>query len=346
MRERVCRRLVVADPVQRRRDVDVVEDGDRARRDRGRALPARAAMHVAAHALVHPADDRADRVIEPVRGQMTEVDDAQPDLRDLVPGQRQLDLGALLLAVLGVLGEVQHASHTAGGERIDVPGIQRVGADDQLREHLGESVALKPIRHLAKPRWRPAPRAGAIGADILESMEQRADIFDLGEPADELRRGPPVRSRGGARRVRVGRRAVSDRARARPGPCSTSPAPPPTATRCGCGSRSRSPDRACAASATPRRRSRSTPVRSPSPAAARSSNRRMSAKTRRSCWSCATGRVTRWCWRSRALLLCRPDCLGLCTICGADLNEAGPDHGHEPAPDPRWAKLSELHLDG
>jgi uncharacterized protein len=46
------------------------------------------------------------------------------------------------------------------------------------------------------------------------------------------------------------------------------------------------------------------------------------------------------------LLLCRPECLGLCTICGADLNEAGPDHGHEPEPDPRWAKLSELRLDG
>jgi uncharacterized protein len=46
------------------------------------------------------------------------------------------------------------------------------------------------------------------------------------------------------------------------------------------------------------------------------------------------------------LLLCRPDCLGLCTTCGADLNEAGPDHGHEAEPDPRWAKLSELHLDG
>jgi hypothetical protein len=28
-----------------------------------------------------------------------------------------------------------------------------------------------------------------------------------------------------------------------------------------------------------------------------------------------------------------------------DLNEAGPDHGHEPEPDPRWAKLSELHFD-
>ena len=47
-----------------------------------------------------------------------------------------------------------------------------------------------------------------------------------------------------------------------------------------------------------------------------------------------------------AQVLCRPDCLGLCTLCGADLNQAGPDHSHESAPDPRWAKLSELRLDG
>jgi uncharacterized protein len=46
------------------------------------------------------------------------------------------------------------------------------------------------------------------------------------------------------------------------------------------------------------------------------------------------------------LLVCRPDCLGLCTICGANLNEAGAEHGHETPPDPRWAKLSELRLDG
>ncbi len=44
-------------------------------------------------------------------------------------------------------------------------------------------------------------------------------------------------------------------------------------------------------------------------------------------------------------LLCRPECAGLCAVCGANLNEAGPDHGHESAPDPRWAKLSELHFD-
>ena len=43
-------------------------------------------------------------------------------------------------------------------------------------------------------------------------------------------------------------------------------------------------------------------------------------------------------------LTCRPDCAGLCPECGANLNE-DPDHRHEPGPDPRWAKLSELKLD-
>ena len=46
-----------------------------------------------------------------------------------------------------------------------------------------------------------------------------------------------------------------------------------------------------------------------------------------------------------ANLLCRADCAGLCPVCGVDLNEAGPDHGHERAPDPRWAALSELHFE-
>ena len=46
-----------------------------------------------------------------------------------------------------------------------------------------------------------------------------------------------------------------------------------------------------------------------------------------------------------AKILCREDCLGLCPVCAADLNEAGPDHHHESAPDPRWAKLRELKLE-
>ncbi len=45
-----------------------------------------------------------------------------------------------------------------------------------------------------------------------------------------------------------------------------------------------------------------------------------------------------------ATLLCRSDCPGLCAECGADLNTVGPEHAHQREPDPRWAKLSELHF--
>ena len=44
--------------------------------------------------------------------------------------------------------------------------------------------------------------------------------------------------------------------------------------------------------------------------------------------------------------LCRPDCAGLCAVCGESLNDADPaDHEHESEPDPRWAKLKELKLE-
>ena len=44
-------------------------------------------------------------------------------------------------------------------------------------------------------------------------------------------------------------------------------------------------------------------------------------------------------------IVCREECLGLCAVCGENLNNAGPDHAHEPEPDPRWAALRELNLD-
>ena len=44
--------------------------------------------------------------------------------------------------------------------------------------------------------------------------------------------------------------------------------------------------------------------------------------------------------------LCRPDCAGLCPVCGESLNDADPSgHRHEQASDPRWNKLRELKLD-
>jgi uncharacterized protein len=40
--------------------------------------------------------------------------------------------------------------------------------------------------------------------------------------------------------------------------------------------------------------------------------------------------------------LCQEDCPGLCVECGVPLADAGPGHGHDEAPDPRWAALEQL----
>jgi uncharacterized protein len=40
-------------------------------------------------------------------------------------------------------------------------------------------------------------------------------------------------------------------------------------------------------------------------------------------------------------ILCRPDCAGLCPVCGRDLNLEPHEHGEEK-PDSRWAALAEL----
>jgi uncharacterized protein len=40
-------------------------------------------------------------------------------------------------------------------------------------------------------------------------------------------------------------------------------------------------------------------------------------------------------------ILCRPDCAGLCPLCGRNLNDE--PHAHEDEPvDPRWSVLAEL----
>ena len=46
-----------------------------------------------------------------------------------------------------------------------------------------------------------------------------------------------------------------------------------------------------------------------------------------------------------AQVLCRADCAGLCPVCGANLNTAGPEHHHEAERDHRWDVLSELKFD-
>jgi uncharacterized protein len=47
-----------------------------------------------------------------------------------------------------------------------------------------------------------------------------------------------------------------------------------------------------------------------------------------------------------ARILCRPECAGLCPVCGESLNDADPEaHRHDTGGDPRWAKLKELKLE-
>jgi uncharacterized protein len=58
-------------------------------------------------------------------------------------------------------------------------------------------------------------------------------------------------------------------------------------------------------------------------------------------------------WANDALVLalpaqplCRPDCAGLCPVCGEPLNDADPEaHRHSQGGDPRMAKLRDLKLD-
>jgi uncharacterized protein len=58
-------------------------------------------------------------------------------------------------------------------------------------------------------------------------------------------------------------------------------------------------------------------------------------------------------WANDALVLalpsqplCRPDCAGLCSICGESLNDADLEaHRHSQGGDPRMAKLKELKLE-
>jgi uncharacterized protein len=58
-------------------------------------------------------------------------------------------------------------------------------------------------------------------------------------------------------------------------------------------------------------------------------------------------------WANDALVLafpsqplCRPDCAGLCPVCGESLNDSDPEaHRHQRAGDPRMAKLRDLKLE-
>jgi uncharacterized protein len=61
--------------------------------------------------------------------------------------------------------------------------------------------------------------------------------------------------------------------------------------------------------------------------------------------------VRRWAQDAAVLalptrILCRPECAGLCPVCGESLNDADQAaHEHDSGGDPRWSKLRDLRLE-
>jgi uncharacterized protein len=61
--------------------------------------------------------------------------------------------------------------------------------------------------------------------------------------------------------------------------------------------------------------------------------------------------ISRWAHDATMLampptFLCRPDCAGLCPVCGESLNDSDPaDHEHGGTIDPRWSALKDLKLE-
>jgi hypothetical protein len=95
-------------------------------------------------ALVQPAADYAHRGVESLGGEAAVVGQAQPMLGDAGGGEGALHRTALATLVLLVLGEVEDLPYSLPAEYADIVLIERVGADEQVVEHLGESIGAKP----------------------------------------------------------------------------------------------------------------------------------------------------------------------------------------------------------
>ena len=212
---------------------------------------------------------------------------------------------ALELVVAGDVG----ADHLRVGLRGEVElarGARRLGSPASLIS-VGES------------RWR-----------LIQPLSSRGSRPARATASDSSSRSSPERSTLGGHELRV--RAAAGRRRG-----SRSRAPPP-ATRCGSASRESSPARACAALPT-----RRVPVA----VEAREVDQPGTDDEELRSPYVTEGELDLGAWAHDALvlampqqLLCRPDCAGLCPVCGESLNDAAAgSHDHPREPDPRWAKL-------
>jgi len=266
----------------------------------------------------------------------------QAMLRDRRGGKRRLDACALAGPVFLVAGEVQHPLDAHPREGLHVFCVKRIGADQQLVEHVGEPVRQKPARHAVNDRrWRTGSPAGVVAPLTSTAMSLRTDTFDLGglrlaagegrrldlrigvEPLVLAGERYPVQPSLVHARLNVSRTAGQGFVlRLRfdatiEGPCMRCLEPAKAVVRVD----------ASEVSQEGEREELSSPYMQ-------------------------DGVLDAHAWARDALalslpakLLCREDCAGLCSGCGANLNDVGPEHRHEREPDPRWAKLSELRLE-
>ena len=207
--------------------------------------------------------------------------------------------------------------------RTETPRASRVPPDDGGR----------------RTPWSPAARSTDAGA---RRYPDRHDELQPAPGEAPSGRGAPRGARGRARAVRVRRPALPPGAGAGRAPSSSSRGrsrAPSSRSR----SRRGSTAPATAASATRCSTCRSTPAstRRPSPD---------DEELRTPYLVDDQLEVSAWARDAVALalpdkILCRPDCAGLCPVCGKNLNDEPHEH-EERAADPRWAALEALREDG
>ena len=166
-------------------------------------------------------------------------------------------------------------------EHAHVLGVERIGADQEAVEHVGEAVGAKPRGHVRNHPGSTLARVvtsaeGDDPAAKLTTMSLRTDTFDLGGLHLSTGEGRRLDLAVAIDPFELGGERYAGRAAALSRSDSTSRARPARATRCDCASTRRWRARACAAWSRRRRCSASTRARFRSPARARSSSRRTS----------------------------------------------------------------------
>jgi uncharacterized protein len=286
--------------------------------------------------LIEPGVDHARRLFEEIATEATVILRTQTLFDDTRVLKRALNTFPRAGPVLAVLDQVEHTGHAQRRDLANVGGIARHRPDDQAVIYVAESVGEKPVRHGVNDGSRR--RAGTPNLQCVSQMTDSFDLaalrmtsgegrklaltvaiapFELGqdtytvEPSEiavdfQISR---TTAQGYALRVRF------------------------EATLHGACMR-------CLEATSVSFAVDSREVSQPGTGDELDSPYVTNGTLALSAWTRDALALM-----LPAALLCKPDCAGLCAVCGADLNSAGSDHHHESQPDSRWAKLSELKFD-